>query len=449
MMPWRRLWLFVTVFLLESPCFAARTNLLQDPGFERYDYDAVAGYYKPRANAAWREIGAGRASVRFDADGWTVPRAMSDQMPLNFTPGTEGFEGYGETQNTGTIVLEQDITPLPGFFAYPMYEAWVWFAGSGTDDDPTGEDRKKEEAGWDIWFYVDPNPASWTEANAIEHHHEGINFYGQPYRFVRVSGIGRIPTVANGARIRIAARTFGNAGLPQQFTTRVAIDNAFFGQANFNLLTNGDFEQDRSVAEFRYWQHPDPWWPSPGGVTPIDIDGFGENFDHGGFRPYYGWRYAYGYATLLMGWLSDAFSFGQEVNVDIPRGSQLALSFYWVTATKENQADLDLRRPLFWVDLGIDYKSETSLLRSETYRVDWPVPIDARNQCRYDYNTRRAFNPTVDLFPPDGTTRIGVHVRAMINCQPPAREIVGMSVDDFSLRVMQVPEPDPSLLELR
>lgn len=93
---------FVVCLVLAAPV-PAWQNVLQDPGFERYHYDANLGYYVPDANAAWQEYGFGQASVRYDFSGWTAPAEMSAERPLGFTPGAGGFEGYGATDNKGVL----------------------------------------------------------------------------------------------------------------------------------------------------------------------------------------------------------------------------------------------------------------------------------------------------------------------------------------------------------
>ena len=83
----------VTPFLaVVAACSAATQtfaggNLLQDPGFERHHFDKKAECYLPDDRAAWRCIGDGPLSIRFDASTWSAPDAMKAERPLGFTPG--------------------------------------------------------------------------------------------------------------------------------------------------------------------------------------------------------------------------------------------------------------------------------------------------------------------------------------------------------------------------
>lgn len=424
--------------LFAYPALAAPpvgVNLLEDPGFERYEFVSQSGgYYVPAPNAAWVEKGNGRGSVRYDENDWTVPPEMARERPLGFTPATTGYQGSALTQSKGLILLEQDITDPDRIPSGLPYEAWIWMGAAGADDDSTNINLKEEEGGWTAFFYDNNNTALWRDNNAMETHVERFDFWGKPGSYVRISGIGVVPPGTRGVRFRIEATTWNAGTVPQDHGTRVAIDNAWFGIPNANLLQNGDFEQDSFPVEFKHWQIPDTWWASPGTFTPIDINGFTDNYDHGNFRPYFGGKYAYGYAQVINNWLLDAYSFGQDVNVTIPPGSELAFSYYWFANVKLDD-NFALRRPLVWVDVGFEYRDGTTILRTDEMHIDFPIASNSANNSRFDQNADKAYNPQLRLLPPDGTNQIGVHVRVFLNCFPAAENLFGQSVDDFSLRI--------------
>jgi len=206
---------------------SAWQNALQDPGFERYHFDAELGRYVPDADAAWREYGYGVASVRFDASVWTTPAEMIAERAVGFSPGAVGFEGYGPDQSRGQLCFQQDIVNSALLNAGTLYEAWVWLGGAGRDDDDS-LDRKKEQGGWDIFFYRQGVVSEWLDDNAMEHHHVALNYWGPPGSFRRVSGIGRIPSGAVGFRMRVWATTWSPVGGAAAYDTRVGLDNAHF-----------------------------------------------------------------------------------------------------------------------------------------------------------------------------------------------------------------------------
>ena len=321
-------------------------NLLKDPGFEKYHFDNGLGYYVPDANADWREFGFGRASVRFDGSSWTAPPEMTAQQPLGFSPGAMGYEGSGATQNSGAIILEQDVTGVANMGG-ATYEAWVWFGGAGKDNE-TGADNKDESCSWEIWFYSNNNTATWTNGSALEYHRARMDFPGDPDSFVRLSGFGKVPGGAVAFRIRISANTwYGPAG-PGNYDTKVAIDNAHFGIIKTsNLLTNGNFESDLNVADFTGWTRPAacgadipsqcPTFTSNAQI-PLDMGNvYGALFNQGSFRPYFGASRAYGYETWLYGaWIYDAFTFSQVVNINSLPGTPMTYMYYWSQDTRES-----------------------------------------------------------------------------------------------------------------
>jgi hypothetical protein len=147
----------------------AWTNLLKDPGFEKYHLDR-RGFYRPGPDSKWIEVAMGRGSVQMDMNGWEAPEQMVREHPLGFTPATTGYEGEGPEQNTGRIIMQQDVL-LPDVVTgkNQFYEAWVWLGGGGRDDDNNG-DREDEAGGWELFFYGDDKPSAWTEDKALEHH---------------------------------------------------------------------------------------------------------------------------------------------------------------------------------------------------------------------------------------------------------------------------------------
>ncbi|MHC4112975.1 MAG: hypothetical protein ACYSUY_18010, partial [Planctomycetota bacterium] len=211
----RRRVLIVILSLLSGLMMPQRleawTNILKDPGFEKYRLDR-RGFYRPGPDSKWVEVAMGRGSVQMDMSGWETPEQMIREHPLGFTPGTTGYEGEGPEQNTGRIILQQDVF-LPDAVSKKnqLYEAWVWLGGSGRDDDNNG-DREDETGGWDVFFYSDSKPLAWTETNALEHHHMNKDFWGKRGSFVQVAGYGKIPANTKGIRMRVWASTWGQAG---------------------------------------------------------------------------------------------------------------------------------------------------------------------------------------------------------------------------------------------
>jgi hypothetical protein len=321
------------LFMLAPATAGAWENILQDPGFERYHLPPGSPYYVPDANAAWKEFGFGRASVRFDASSWTVPPAMAAEQPAGFTPGANGFEGYGATENSGVMIFDQDIS-IPGYLqGGALYEAWVWLGGAGLDNE-TGADFKDEHGGWEIFFFSDPNPANWNTNNTVEYHRSSLQYHGAPNSFVRVSGFGRIPSGAAGFRMRVTAGTWSPPAGGGNYNTRVAVDNAHFALIGApNLLINGNFEQDITVGAFQGWQRPAVWPFPKNGQNPVInmINVYADNFNHGGFRPYFGGNRAYGYETYVYNaWIDDAFTFSQVAATAAPDNTPMIFTFYWM-----------------------------------------------------------------------------------------------------------------------
>lgn len=438
-----------------SACVAfARDNLLRDPGFDEYHFDDGLGYYVPNARtAAWEEITFGRASVRFDASSWTAPAAMLAERPLGFTPGARGFEGYGADENSGRLILQQDIVNPQAFAGAERYEAWFWLGGAGNDSD-SGADLKDEEAAWEIWFYASGNTAAWDEGNALESHRTRRSFSGAPESFEQVSGYGFIPPGAVGCRVRIWASTWSTAAGGADYDTEVAIDNAHFALMDrTNLLVNGDFEDDFFPGEFYGWDRPAPWPFPQTTLEPIDLDNiYSDNFDHGSFRPFFGFTRVYGSETWLSGWVDDAFTFSQDVAYTEPDGTELVLMFYWFQDIKSPSLRPELRRQAGDVDVVVEYFDGENRLRFDEFDADWPTASNDANNCQYDQNAGAPYNPRFRVLPPDGTDRIAVHISVATHTQPPLSELYGHGVDDFYLGVAEV-QPvvliAPSSLELR
>jgi len=415
----------------------AGENLLVDPGFERYKHDESRGVYVPNPDAAWKELAMGRGSVCFDASSWSAPPAMVAQQPLGFSPGAEGesFEGNGPDQKSGRIIFQQDVVNPKALAAGGRYEAWVWLGGAGRDNE-TNDDRKDETGGWELFFYSDPDPAHWSDSKAIETHQAHLDFPGKPESFIRVSGYGRLPANVKGARMRVWASTWSSAAGGAKYDTRVAVDNAHFAvMKSPNLLVNGDFELDQKAGDFVGWVRP-ALWPFPDhGFEPIDINNaYGDNFDHGGFRPYFGYRWAYGYTTYLCGWIDDTLTMSQYVDYDAPVGTPLALMFYWIQDTATPSMTAQLREMVSQVQLVVQYFDEAKELRVEQFDVKWPIASHPENRCRYDQNAEIAHNPRFRLIPPEGTNRVGLHVSFRIKM--PHREgwsHITTVVDDFYL----------------
>lgn len=412
-------------------------NLLKDPGLEAYRLDS-RGFYRPKPEAKWVEITMGRGSVQVDMNGWELPKQMVRERVPGFTPGTTGYEGEGPEQNTGRIILEQDvILPKLSSSRAQLYEAWVWLGGSGRDND-NNADREDEAGGWDVFFYGSIDPSRWKETNALEHHHMSKDFWGKPGTFVQIAGYGKIPAGAKGIRMRLWASTWGQASRPGErssFDTEVALDNAHFAIIGApNMLINGDFELDDRVAEFKGWDRPAAWPFARNGLKPLGIrDVFSGNFDHGSYRPFYGGRRSYGYATYLSGWIKDAFTFGQYADYTYPDGTELMLMFNWIQATS-NGGEQQLRLVGSKVEIVVEYMGSDRRIGAESFWLDWPVPFRAGSVGRYDQNSGQPFCPRLILNPPAGTKRVGVHVNFMIHA--PYKDgfrLMNAAVDDFFL----------------
>jgi hypothetical protein len=422
----------------------AWTNLLEDPGFENYRLDR-RGFYKPGLDSRWVEVAMGRGSVQMDMNGWDAPEQMVKERALGFTPGTTGYEGEGPEQNTGRLIMRQDVV-LPDAVSGndQLYEAWIWLGGGGRDDDNNNGDREDEAGGWEIFFYATDDPSAWTENKALEHHHINKDFWGKPGSFVQVAGFGKIPPNTKGVRMRVWASTWGQAGKGKEhagFDTEVAIDNAHFALIETpNMLINGDFELDDLAGEFKGWQRPAAWPFPRNGLEPLLIrDVFDGNFDHGQYRPFFGgWR-SYGYATYLRGWVKDAFTFGQYADYDYPDGTELMLMFYWIQATAAG-GEVELRLIGTKVEVVVDYLGGNGRLGAESFWLDWPVPFGAGCVGRYDQNSGQPFCPRLLLNPPAGTKRVGVHVNFMVHA--PYKDgfrLINAAVDDFFLTPVQKP----------
>lgn len=435
----------IVLCIIALSALAADNNLLDDPGFERYEYNAALGHYIPQSNAAWREYGFGVNSVRFNANTFTAPPEMLRERPLGFSPGAEGYTGSGPNDNRGTIYLEQDIVGTPIYYLTGLeYQAWVWLGGAGNDDDVT-LDRKEETGGITVQFYGNTDTATWRAATPLATHSRLLNYWGPPNGWVLVSMIGTVPGGALGARITVEGRTW-NVGQPGNYNTRVAVDNAHFGRANYNILLNGDFEADAAFGQFLAWTRPDPYFSAfPGAFSPINKGDLND-------PPFHGGRWTPGYSAYLNGWIIDALSFGQEQNINIPDGAELALSCYWSITTKGGIADTEIRRPFSWIDMHVQYKSGTvsnsPVLRTDALTANWPVPSNPNNNQRRDFNANTVYHPQFRLLPPNGTRRVGVHVRLWINCSPHASELVDIAIDDVSLRYLTLPAtPTPTITQ--
>jgi len=439
---------WVVVFVAASLVAPSRTfgwtNLLEDPGFENYRLDR-RGFYKPGPDSKWVEIAMGQGSVQMDINGWDTPEEMVKERPLGFTPGTTGYEGEGPEQNTGRLIMHQDVI-LPKAISgnETFYEAWVWLGGGGRDDDNKGGDREDEAGGWEIFFYASDDPASWKENEALEHHQMNKDFWGEMESFVQVAGFGKIPANTRGFRMRVWASTWGQAGKTPdrtKFDTVVALDNAHFGIVETpNMLINGDFELDDRGGEFKGWQRPSAWPFPRNGLEPLVIrDTFGGNFDHGQYRPFYGGWVSYGYATYLRGWVKDAFTFGQYADYDYPDGTDLMLMFYWIQAAAAG-GEVELRLIGTKVEVVADYLGSDGRLGAESFWLEWPVPAGPGCVGRYDQNSGQPFCPRLLLHPPAGTKRVGVNVNFMVHA--PYKDgfrLINAAVDEFFLAPVKKP----------
>ncbi len=434
--------LAMSVLLAVATPVTAWENLLEDPGFERFRLNPK-GYYEPTEDSAWQEITFGRASIRVDMNDWEAPPEMLAEGKLGFTPCTLGFEGQGPEENTGIIILQQDLTDSTLFEKKDqLYEAWFWLGGAGRDDD-NNADMKEEHGRWEIFFYDNNDPSTWKGKDPLQSHSIAKDFFGEHGTFVRVHGYGKIPEGTKGMRMRISAQTWGQGSGPRGFDTEVAIDNAHFGLIQApNMLLNGDFELDDRVAEFKGWSRP-ATWPFPrNGLKPLDVNDVfeGSNFDHGKYRPFYGARRSYGYATYLSGWRKDAFTFGQYVDNPYPDGTPMMLLFNWIQAPARG-AEWELRLIGTRIETVVDYLDEDDRqLGAESQWHQWPLPTGAAAVGRYDQNSARPYCPRVLLNPPDGTKRIGVHVNFMVHA--PYRDgfkSINAAVDDFFLGPAEAP----------
>lgn len=428
-------WLVLALGLLAS---AGTTygweNLLKDPGFEAYRLDP-RGFYVPRDDSGWQEIAFGRGSVQFDASQWKAPEDMKRERPLGFSPGTTGFEGQGPEQNTGRLTLQQDIVK-PDLFGKPgqKYEAWVWLGGGGKDAD-TNIDRADEAGGWEIYFYASDDPSTWKESEALEYHQIKKDFFGEPGSFVKLAGLGSVPTGTRGIRMRVWATTWAQSAMGA-YGTEVALDNAHFAIVDTeNMLINGNFEFDSRPGEFKGWQRPAAWPFPQNGMEPLDINNaYGDNFDHGGFRPFYGNRWAYGYTTYLRGWHNDAFTFSQFVDYDLPADTPLMLTFYWIQAAAQPGKAFNMRYIGTRVEVVVEYLKGREKLGAEGFLCTWPVPPKSANTCRYDHNNESAHAPWFHLEPPRGTERVGLHVNFIVDMPyHPDWSLMTGAVDDFFL----------------
>ncbi len=421
----------VAGLLLTASPLSAWQNILQDPGFERYHYDAAAGRYVPDANAAWTELGFGQASVRYDFSGWNAPAEMIAERALGFTPGAGGFEGTGPTQNKGQLAFQQDFVGSTVLNSGTHYEAWVWLGGAGLDDD-TGLESKDESGGWQIYFYSDPNPANWQESNAIEYHHALMDYWGQPAGFRRVSGYGRIPVGAVGFRFRAVASSWAPASGGGNHNTRVALDNAHFAMiATPNLLTNGDFEQESYFREFYGWNRP-AVYPFPrNGLAPQNIADFGGL----AYAPFRGGAWSYGYYTYFSGWQDDAFTFSQEVAYTAPQGTPVDLMWYWWQDTMNRDGRWQFRYDTSQVQCVVQFLDGAGqVLGTQDIWMHWPWASNPANSNAYDQNGDVAYNPRHSLVPPAGTARIRLNVNNMVYCPyNPAWYHVKIAIDNFYL----------------
>ncbi len=435
--------LAIVLLALATPA-SAWDNLLQDPGFERYHWHEGIGSYVPDQDAAWTEIGIGRSSVVFDASSWTAPPDMTAERPLGFSPGTTGYEGTAAIQNSGAILLQQDIIH-PAIAAGGQFEAWVWLGGAGLDNN-TAIDNKEEEGGWDIYFYGDPNPANWNTGNALEHHVVYMDYPGAAQGFTRVSGFGRIPTNAVGVRFQARCHAWYKGGSAGNYGTQVAIDNAHFAVVRApNLLVNGNFELDTPSSRFVAWNRPAAWpFPNNTQNPPIDLrNTYGDNIDWGTFRPYWGGSHAYGYETYVYGaWIYDGFSFSQTVNLTQPPGTPLTYNYWWLQDTAQSSKRAQLRNVGGRITSVIEYlNSGNSLISQQTFVENWPVGSHPANTCISDTNAGKPFNPYYRLVPPAGAAqvRVNVHVLTRLNYDPNLA-LTAHLVDDFYLGYTQLPD---------
>lgn len=430
----------------------AGANLLLDPGFERYRYHSELGYYVPAATAVWTEYGYGAGSVRFDAGGWAAPAEMTRQAPLGFSPGGGGYTGSAPGQNRGTLYLRQDLVGLNNVVQGQDYEAWVWLGGAGRDDNQLGElDGTEERGGWRILWYSNTDTANWREDNVLAVHKAELEHYGPANSFVLVYGSGLTPFGAVG--MRFEAFAFSWVGDPPWYEvdTRVAIDNAYYGRVNHNLVRSGNFEEDVEPGDFVGWRHPDPWWGIADTLPPYNqLMPVGYEY----LLPYKPRARAYGLDVHFQGWVDGAFTFGQQIDVSAyPDGSEFALTFYWHQNSRNpHEADI-LRRPMARAYAGVECKAaDARVLQTIRETVVWPVSGNPANTSPYDTNDNLAYNHRVPIRPPAGTAALDIHMVLETNADPwPGKALWLHCIDDVFLRVVSTPTPippDPSLLEL-
>lgn len=433
-MPKRLAALTLVLFLLPQAGQAGE-NVLQDPGLDLFYFHNERGIFVPEGHARWTEFSFGGGSVTWDASVWDAPDDMLAERPLGFSPGAFGYEGMGHADNSGHIILQQDVVDPALFQGSRFYEAWVWLGGAGNDDDRTSE-RKDEVGGWDIFFYGSTDVRTWTEQNALEHHRVSKDFSGRGGSFEQVAGYGRWPRDTVGFRIRVWASTWALASPDKNHNTRVALDNAHFAIIDEpNLLTNGDFEQDQVVGQLVGWDRPAAWPFPPGDFVIRDlINIYEDHFDWGTYRPYYGHRNVYGYVTFLDGWQDNSWSMSQTVDWNEPPGTPATLMCYWLQNTNDPARHHYMRNIGSDIQYVIRYLDGTTELDVEQIQLNWPTAANGANIQRYDQNANFAYNPRVRLLPPDGTNRMEVNINVNINMlYADDRPHVSFVVDDFYL----------------
>jgi len=413
--PWSNRLVAALTFVFACQSVFAGRNLLKDPGFEAYRLDP-RGFYVLGPDTGWQEITMGKGSVQFDASSWDARPEMLRERPLGFSPGTTGFEGFGPEQNKGRMILQQDIVDPKVFTGREqLYDAWIWLGGSGRDDN-NAEDTKDEAGGWEIFFYDNADTATWKDGKELEHHGVARDFSGEPMTFEQLVGYGKIPVAAKGARMRVWAATWSSVSQPKRHETEVAIDNAHFGLIDApNMLVNGGFDLDDREGELKGWSSPALWPFGRETFKPRRIPNMlGENFDHGGYRPFYGGRWTYGYTSGLDGWRRDGFSISQFCDYPFPPGTPLVLMFWWIQDVAQGKA-AQLRIVGTQIQVAVEYLRGRERLGAEGWRLDWPVPKCIANVCRYDQNAGHAYCPRLLLNPPPGTEKVGLHVNFLIN----------------------------------
>jgi len=134
-------------------------------------------------------------------------------------------------------------------------------------------------------------------------------------------------------------------------------------------------------GDFWGWDRPAVWPFAKNGIVPMDINGlFGDYFDHGGYRPFFGGARTYGYNTYLNGWLDDAFTFSQTVAWSAPPGTPVILTFYWLQDVANRDSRWQLRQNTAQVELIVEYLNASSQAIGLDVRVvDWPVASHPAN----------------------------------------------------------------------